>query len=294
MASKVEILGGQLDGSTLDNAASESTLKELVEAIKKLEATTKASSGKSSGGSSGKSSSPDIDTKDANAALDALGKNLSKGAAAATSGLGKLSSATLRAAGAVASSLSQMGALVSTGNNNLSQFVGALNVLPGPLGKFASAIATGINALEEMQDEQRKLAQVGASFNNSMMEMRITAARSGLSLSEFASVLKENAQSIGGLGDTITDGAKKLADVGNAVGSSGLDESFMKLGMSATDARKAAMKFSTELVKGDKVRGASANELASASLDYEKDLDLLAKQTGKSKDELRKFSEGLV
>jgi predicted chitinase len=85
-----------------------------------------------------------------------------------------------------------------------------------------------------------------------------------------------------------------MADVGNAVGSSGLDESFMKLGMSATDARKAAMKFSTELVKGDKVRSASATELASASLDYEKDLDLLAKQTGKSKDELRKFSEGMI
>ena len=294
MASKVEILGGQLDGSTLDNAASESTLKELVEAIKKLEATTKASAGKSSGGSSNKSTSPDIDTKDANAALDALSKGLGKGAAAATSGLGKLSGAALRAAGAVASSLSQMGALVSTGNNNLSQFVGALNVLPGPLGKFASAIATGINALEEMQETQRELSKTGASFNNSMMEMRITAARSGLNLAEFASVLKENAQSIGGLGDTITDGAKKLAEVGNAVGSSGLDESFMKLGMSATDARKAAMKFSTELVKGDRVRSASATELAGASLDYEKDLDLLAKQTGKTKDQLRAFSEGMI
>jgi len=292
MASKVEILGGQLDGSTLDNAASESTLRELVEAIKKLEGTTKSSGGKSSGGGSGSKSSnaPEIDTNPANAALQGLGK----GAAAVAGGLGKLGGAALGAAGAVAKSLGNMAGLIAGGNNNLSQFVGALNVLPGPLGAFAGAVASGIAVLEEFQDTQRKLSQTGASFNNSLMEMRMTAARSGLNLSEFASVLKENAQSIGGLGDTITDGAKKLADVGNAVGASGLDESFMKLGMSATDARKAAMKFSTELVKGDKVRGASANELASASLDYEKDLDLLAKQTGKSKDELRKFSEGLV
>jgi len=293
MASKVEILGGQLDGSTLDNAASESTLRELVEAIKKLEKTTKDSR---AGGTTSKlsNSNPEIDTKDANDALDTFGKGLGKGAAAVAGGLSKLSGAALSAAGSVAKSLGQMGGLISTGNTNLSQFVGILDALPGPLGKFASAVATGIAALEEMQQTQRELSKTGASFNNSMMEMRMTAARSGLSLSEFASVLKENAQSIGGLGDTITDGAKKLADVGNAVGASGLDEQFMKLGMSAGDARKAAMKFSTELVKGDKVRGASANELASASLDYEKDLDLLAKQTGKSKDELRKFSEGMI
>jgi hypothetical protein len=293
MASKVEILGGQLDGSTLDNAASESTLRELVEAIKKLEKTTKDSR---TGGTTSKlsNSKPEIDTKDATDALDSFGKSMGKGAAAVVGGLGKLSGAALSAAGSVAKSLGQMGGLISTGNNNLSQFVGVLDALPGPLGKFASAVATGIAALEEMQQTQRDLAKTGASFNNSMMEMRMTAARSGLNLKDFADVLKENAQSIGGLGDTITDGAKKLADVGNAVGASGLDESFMKLGMSASDARKAAMKFSTELVKGDKVRGASANELASASLDYEKDLDLLAKQTGKSKDELRKFSEGMI
>jgi predicted chitinase len=290
MASKVEILGGQLDGSTLDNAASESTLRELVEAIKKLEGTTKSGGGKSGGG--GKA--PEIDTNPANAALEGLGKGLGKGASAVVGGLSKLSGAALGAAGAVATSLGKMGGLIANGNNNLSQFVGALNTLPGPLGAFAGAVASGIAVLEEYQQTQRDLSKTGASFNNSMMEMRMTAARSGLNLSEFASVLKENAQSIGGLGDTITDGAKKLADVGNAVGASGLDESFMKLGMSATDARKAAMKFSTELVKGDKVRGASASELASASLDYEKDLDLLAKQTGKSKDALRAFSDGLI
>ena len=292
MASKVEILGGQLDGSTLDNAASESTLRELVEAIKKLEGGRSGGGGKSSGGGGGKA--PEIDTNPANAALEGLGKGLSKGASAVVGGLGKLTGAALNAAGSVATSLGRMGGLIANGNNNLSQFVGALNTLPGPLGAFASSVASGIAILEEYQQTQRELSKTGASFNNSMMEMRMTAARSGLSLSEFAGVLKENAQSIGGLGDTITDGAKKMADVGNAVGASGLDESFMKLGMSATDARKAAMKFSTELVKGDKVRGASANELASASLDYEKDLDLLAKQTGKSKDALRAFSEGMI
>ena len=293
MASKVEILGGQLDGSTLDNAASESTLRELVEAIKKLEATTKASrlgrqtAEKVTGGQ-------DVDANGANAALNTLGKGLNKGASAVTSGLGKLSGAALSAASGVAKSLGNMAGLVAGGTNSLSSFTNALSALPGPLGKFASMVASGIEVLEEYQEEQRKLSTIGASFNNSMMDLRITAARSGLSLAEFADVLKENAQSIGGLGDTITDGAKKLADVGNAVGSSGLDEQFMKLGMSATDARKAAMKFSTELVKGDKVRGASAKDLAGASLDYEKDLDLLAKQTGKSKDELRKFSEGMI
>ena len=293
MATKVEILGGQLDGSTLDNAASESTLRELVEAIKKLEGGIKSGGSKSSGGGS-KSATPEINTKDANDALDSLSRSMGKGAAAVAGGLSKLSGAALSAAGSVARSLGQMGGLISTGNTNLSQFAGALGTLPGPLGKFASVVASGIAVLEEYQQTQRDLAKTGASFNNSMMEMRMTAARSGLNLADFASVLKENAQSIGGLGDTITDGAKKLADVGNAVGASGLDESFMKLGMSSTEARKAAMKFSTELVKGDKVRSASANELASASLDYEKDLDLLAKQTGKSKDELRKFSEGMI
>ena len=291
MASKVEILGGQLDGSVLSNAASESTLRELVDAVKKLEAAQKAS-GKAATG--GKGSTPDIDTGPANNALNSLSSGVSKAGKGLSSSISGVTKSLSSAAGGLTKSLMNMSGLMINGSNNLSGFVGALGMIPGPLGKFATVVAAGVRVLEGYQEEQRKAAMVGASFNNSLMEMRIAAAKSGMALEEYGDFIRANAQNIGGLGDTITDGAKKLAEVGDAVGKSNLDTEFMKLGYSSVEARKAAMKFSTELVKSDRVRSASANELAEASLSYEKDLDLLAKQTGKSKDELRAFSEGLI
>ena len=293
MASKVEILGGQLDGSTLDNAASESTLKELVEAIKKLEATT-AKSGK---GGAGGGKSPSIDTSGADAALDEMAKKTDKSSNRVNSSfesLGKALGINVARLGQFSDTFNVLKKNVLAGNNNLSDFTNALAYLPGPLGAFANALTGSIAALEEMQKTQRMLANNGASFNNSLLDMRIAAAESGLSLAEYADFVKSNAQGIAGLGDTITEGAQKLSALGKAVGESGLDVEFMKLGMSAQGARIAAMKFTSELVKGDRVRSASANELASASLSYEKDLDLLAKQTGRSKDELRSFADGMI
>jgi len=291
MASKVEILGGQLDGSVLSNAASESTLRELVDAIKKLESSANRS-GKSS--TSGGKKSVDIDTDPANDSLKSMSTGVNRAGKLLTTSFGGISKGLTSAAGGLSKSLLNMTGLMASGSNNLSGFVGALGMIPGPMGKLASSIAAGVRVLESYQAEQRKATMVGASFNNSMMEMRIAAARSGMALSEYGDFVRANAQSIGGLGDTITDGAKKLAEVGEAVGKSGLDVEFMKLGYSSIEARKQAMKFSTELVKSDRVRSSSARELASASLGYEKDLDLLAKQTGKSKDELRAFSESLI
>lgn len=293
MASKVEILGGQLDGSTLDNAASESTLKELVEAIKKLEATT-AKSGK---GGQGAGNSPSVDTSGANSALDDMAKKTDKSSNRVNSSfesLGKAMGINITRLGQFGDTFNVLKKNVLAGNNNLSDFTNALAYLPGPLGAFANALTGSIAALEEMQKTQRMLANNGASFNNSLLDMRIAAAESGLSLAEYADFVKSNAQGIAGLGDTITEGAQKLSALGKAVGDSGLDVEFMKLGMSAQQARIAAMRFSSELVKGDRVRSASVNELASASLSYEKDLDLLAKQTGRSKDELRNFADGLI
>lgn len=292
MASKVEILGGQLDGSVLSNAASESTLRELVDAVKKLEAASIKNT--RAGVGSGGSATVDVDTDPANKSLNSLSSGVNKAGKAITSSLGTVSKGIASAAFGMSKSLLNMAGLMTSGQNNLSSFVGALGLLPGPLGKLASTVASGISVLERFQDEQRKAAMVGASFNNSMMEMRIAAAQAGMALEEYGNFIRANAQNIGGLGDTITEGAKKLSQVGEAVGKSGLDVEFMKLGYSSVGARQAAMRFSTELVKSDRVRGASARSLAEASLSYEKDLDLLAKQTGKSKDELRAFSEGLI
>ena len=294
MASKVEILGGQLDGSVLDNAASESTLKELVDAIKKLEATT-AKAGK--GGSAGGGKSPSVDTSGANSALDEMAKKTDKASDKVNSTFGKLGAMLGKSAeqlGRFGNTFDALGKNLMSGNNSVSGFTSALSMIPGPIGKFAGALTGVISTLEDYQKLQRSLSSNGASFNNSLLDLRIAAAQSGLSLEEYAGFVKENAQGIAGLGDTITEGAEKLSALGKAVGDSGLDQEFMKLGMSAQGARMAAMKFTTELVKGDKVRSASATELASASLSYEKDLDLLAKQTGRSKDELRSFADGMI
>ena len=302
MASKVEILGGQLDGSVLDNAATESTLRELVDAIKKLQTavntTAKASAGGGKGGASGGGTSggkaagpaPEINTDGANKSVDQLGSSAKQGSA----GVNALARAAQMGAKGLANSMINMGGLLMSGNSSLSSFVGSLGAMPGVIGTFATALSSGIRSLEEMQETQRDLAQSGASFNNSMMDMRIAAAESGLSLSEYSGFVKSNSKNLAGFGDTITEGAQRMSELGSVVGQSGVAEDFMKLGLSASGARLATMQFAANLVKGDKVRSASAGQLAAASLAYESQMDMLSKQTGQTRDALKKMGDDIV
>ena len=300
MASKVEILGGQLDGSVLDNAATESTLRELVDAIKKLQTavntTAKAGAGGGKGGGGGTSGgkaagpAPEINTDGANKSVDQLGSSAKQGSA----GVNALARAAQQGAKGLANSMINMGGLLMSGNSSLSSFVGSLGAMPGVIGTFATALSSGIRSLEEMQETQRDLAQSGASFNNSMMDMRIAAAESGLSLSEYSGFVKSNSKNLAGFGDTITEGAQRMSELGSVVGQSGVAEDFMKLGLSASGARLATMQFAANLVKGDKVRSASAGQLAAASLAYESQMDMLSKQTGQTRDALKKMGDDIV
>lgn len=258
MAGKVEIFGGQLDGTVLSNAASESTLRELVNAINGL-----------SGGSGSPGGSPS-------------GGGGSGGGAGGVSGGFK---GITQISKTLANSLGSMTKLVVSGNQSLGAFVGSMKTGVKAIDGFTSAAAAFVNYFEEAQGSLRALSKNGASFNNSVLDMKEAAATAQMELKVFQEAIQMNAKGLLGYGQTLTQSAQRASKIVKAAADSGVTLNLMNMGMSAEESRKYVIEFTASLAKSNKVRSTSDTTMAVASLGYYKELDALAKITGKSREQ---------
>ena len=256
MAGKVEIFGGQLDGTVLSNAASESTLRELVNAINGL-----SGGGGSPGGSPGGG-----------------GGGGGGGVSGGFKGITQVSKT-------LANSLGSMTKLVVSGNQSLGAFVGSMKTGVKAIDGFTSAAAAFVNYFEEAQGSLRALSKNGASFNNSVLDMKEAAATAQLELKAFQEAIQMNSKGLLGYGLTLTQGAQRASKIVKAAADSGVTLNLMNMGMSAEESRKYVIEFTASLSKSNKVRSSSDTTLAVASLSYYKELDQLSKITGKSREQ---------
>jgi hypothetical protein len=257
MAGKVEIFGGQLDGTVLQNAATESTLRELVNAINGM-------SGTATGGVTPGAGGP--------------GAGGGGGMAGSFRSVSKVAST-------LANSLGSMTKLVVSGNQSLGTFVGSLKTGVKGIDMFVDATAGFVKYFEEAQGTLRELSKQGASFNNSVLDLKDAAAMAQMDLKIFQQAVQANAKGLIGYGQTLTQSAQRAAKIVRAGDQAGVTQRLMDMGMSAEESRNYIMEYSSSLAKGNKLRATSDTTLASASLTYYKELDALAKITGKSKDE---------
>ncbi len=260
MAGKVEIFGGQLDGTVLSNAASESTLRELVDAINGI------TGGGGSGGRGGSGG----------------GGGGSGGAAGGVAGGFKN---VQRVASTLSNSLGSMTKLLVTGNQSLGTFVGSMKTGIKAIDGFTSAAAAFVNYFEAAQGSLRDLSKNGASFNNSVLDMKEAAATAQLELKDFQQAIQMNAKGLLGYGQTLTQSAQRASKIVKAAADSGVTLNLMNMGMSADESRKYVIEFTASLAKSNKVRSTSDTTMAVASLGYYKELDALAKITGKSREQ---------
>jgi len=257
MAGKVEIFGGQLDGSVLSNAATESTLRELVNAINGV---TGGGNTSGAGGSSG------------------AGGGAAGGVASGFKGISKVAST-------LAGSLGSMTKLVVSGNQSLSTFVGSLKTGIAGIDKMTNAAAGFVQYFEEAQGTLRDLSKNGAAFNNSVLDLKMAASTAEMELTQFQKAVQMNSKGLLGYGQTLTQSAQRAARIVKAGSDSGVTLALMNLGMSSEESREYIMEFSASLAKSNRLRSTSDTTLAQASLSYYKELDAIAKITGKSREQ---------
>ena len=257
MAGDVEIRGGgNLDGAMLRNAATESTLRELVNALN-------AKDGKSGNKAAQeheravknnvtaiKSSSDNLSVY--NNTISNLNKNSGK----LRESFARMSNSTI---GGVFSGIATVGKSL-------------LGFFTDSLGSF------------------RETSQVGATFNNDLIELRRTAASAAMPLDMFTDMLKNNSRILAAFGGTVTGGAQRFAELSKSLRTGDIGARFMGMGMTMSDLNESMAEYLDLEMRAGRLENRSNADLLQGTQNYIMEMDKLTKITGLSR---RQQSEAL-
>lgn len=286
----------------LNNAATEATLKQLVAAVTLLA----AKSGKGSAADkeveklakamlSGEKEVKKL-TKTQKAEAEQRKKNTeaakafeeaevraAKKTAAAMDAIDGLSRATVSAASKLTGMISTMANM----GNSFSGAAGALGQVPlvgGLLGPVFGAIGA---AGDKVYNSFIQTSSVGANFNGSIRGMIKAASDSGMTIDQFTGIIAKNSDNLRFLGGTTAEGAKQLAALGKRLRTENrpLMNSLAGLGYSTEEISTGMVRFGSMMARSGKQLDQKA--LVESSGQYLKNLDAMAKLTGKSKDALQ-------
>ena len=196
----------------------------------------------------------------------------------ATSALKKLSStaggALLSMFSSVARSGTEMTRAFINGETSMTAFASQLPLVGNQL-----SILTGLfdNSFQAFQN----VAQSGAAFNNSLVELRNTAAGAMMPLDEFTSMVVANSEKLAAFGGTATQGAVQMVKLNKALGSNRTD--LLNMGLNFQDINEALIDYQYLTRAGSRTerrQQQSAEQQAAAAAGYTKNLLTLAKLTG--------------
>jgi hypothetical protein len=274
MAEKVTGVIGQED-VVLENAATEATLLKLL----------KAMGSKGDGGSKGGGG------EESKKQLAALAKQTGK----TTKELEELEEAAnnvgnvyIRGIGQIANAFKGLTGELLTGGDRISDFTshvtGALESIPIVGGLIGGIGQLLISTIDNQIDTFRDLSKVGIDFGENLYEASYMATKTSLTMEQYQGVITTNAEMLAKLGGSAGNGAKAFtALLGNVSKNSQL---FLQLGMTMEEVSEYTADYVTQqqrLGRGERL--SSKQSLASAQA-YIKEVDKLAKATGKQRDEI--------
>ena len=175
-------------------------------------------------------------------------------------------------------------ALLGT-NNRISDFSKSI------LGE-SNMLSRGINMLtgyiDDNIDSLRELSSVGASFNNSIFDMRLAATAGEMSFTDFSKMVKENSNTIAMLGGTVSKGAEQISLFTKGIRKSDAGKQLMGMGFTIADINEGLTDYlEIQLQSGNKIN-LRDKKLTAGGEAYLRQLDDLAKVTGKSRDQISK------
>ena len=121
-------------------------------------------------------------------------------------------------------------------------------------------------------------SSTGAMYANGMTGLMDQAKTAGVDAGTFSKALKENSESVALFGGGVVNGARRIADVGKIINSSGISQRLQNLGFSLEEIPGLIAKTGAEIVKSGK--GATSQQVADATEAYAKNLRLIASITG--------------
>jgi hypothetical protein len=153
------------------------------------------------------------------------------------------------------------------------------------VGNLISGFASLVKILEQSMESYQKLTDVGAGFGGSLTDLRQAAANSHLTLNELQNVISKNNNLFTTLGISVTDGAKRFADINKTL----IDNNrhLLAMGFTAEQLSNGLANYLT--ISG--IRNANelsnSRKLAESAAEYMEQLDGLARLTGQSREQLQ-------
>lgn len=282
------------------NAATESTLRDLVNAINNLNRTTAQGARTPSGGSQGGTSSGG---SAAGSGMSAKAGQMAEKSASKMSGaFNSVSKAigtftgTIVGTGKAFTELgikatSMVDDLAGVGDSirNASRELDKLPFIGGMLSKALGPVA---EALESTTKSYQAAAGAGANFGGSVAAMSRAAGEAGMTMDEFGGLIAKNGQAMLGLANNVEDGAQRFSQVSKALRNTGSD--LYALGFSTREINEGLANYTKQL----RMQGLQGNrtnaDLAKGAKSYLKEMDLLAKITGEERSAKEAEREALM
>jgi hypothetical protein len=257
----VELITSNYGRLVFKNAASEATLRDLINAVDNLE---------DSLGSTDNTATPTV-------------RNISKKAKSINkdiTGIKKFRQVTKQAGKTFVN-------LLETNTDKASAWGAAVNdnliknvpLVGGFLGELGDAVLSAVKIFEGWNDVLKQTSKYGASFNNSVIALRFAAADSYLSLDTFAKLIMENSEALAGIGGTVTQGAfifSKFNEELKAEGSRVRDE-LMQMGLTTDDVSERFMNYMTFTLRGVQKETINYKRVTDQFVDYTR-LSMLVNQ----------------
>lgn len=194
--------------------------------------------------------------------------------------------AMMGAAEMAATKLTSMVQSLANMQNSLTGAAQALSQIPmvgGTLGAVFGAVA---GAAEKTYKSFQQAAEVGANFGGSIGEIIDAATGAGLTIDQFTGIIAKSGESLALLGGNTANGAKRLAELGRGIRDSNLGNELAALGYSTEAINSGLATYSGMLAKTGALQGMSNRQLIESTGNYLKNLDAVSKLTGQSKKEL--------
>ena len=175
-----------------------------------------------------------------------------------------------------------LGSAMERGEGTISSFTDnfkGLGVIGDSLGFLGNRLDTNIETF-------RQLSQIGATFGQSIVELRQTAATAALPLDDFAALVRDNSQSLAALFGSTTQGAKGIALLGDAVRTEGIDR-LAPLGFTVDEVNETLLLNLERQRRTNMFSRMTDQQRTASAIRFAEELDRLARLTGSQRDELR-------
>jgi hypothetical protein len=245
----VKSSSSDLDGAQFENAATEATLKRLVDLMEKQKPGSGANVKNTAQQAQG--IAPAV-LKETNNAIGATGA----AAKEAASGMGSFAAQTVK-------------------------FLAS-----GPFELLSAGVLFLKDTIGKSMDTLRDTAKNGASFNGSLLELNKAAAGSGMNLDTYSKFIKENKETMASFGGTVTEGAKRLGQMSRDLRRSDAGQQLQALGISAEDISSGMAQYVSTQVASGRIQGKTTAEITAGAAGYVKNLGELSRLTGESVDKL--------